>query len=62
MSRRMSDLYGGQSLANHLQEKRMVDIYLIRSGMLRFSLLMGMSQPGTLPEPEFLAALLELVS
>lgn len=61
MPRRMSDLYAGCSLANEMQEKRMVDLYLIRSGMMRFNLLLGVSQPGTLPEPEFIAALLELV-
>lgn len=61
-SRRMSDLHLTRSLQTEVKEKRLVDIYLIRAGMLRFSLLMSVSEPGSLPEPEFLAALLTLVS
>ena len=61
-SRRMSDLQLSRSLQTEVKEKRLVDVYLIRAGMLRFSLLMSVSEPGSLPEPEFLAALLTLVS
>ena len=60
-SRRMSDLQLSRSLQTEVKEKRLVDVYLIRAGMLRFSLLMSVSEPGSLPEPEFLAALLTLV-
>jgi len=59
----MSDVYQTQRTITSvdMKEKRLVDVYLVRSGMLRFSFLLGVSQPGSLPEPEFLAALLTLV-
>ncbi|XP_067933205.1 protein unc-80 homolog [Watersipora subatra] len=60
LSRRASDLLANRSFQNETKEKRMVDMYLIRSGMLRFSFLTSVCHPGSIPDPEFLAALLQL--
>ena len=45
-----------------MREKKMVDKFLIKSGMLRFSFLMECCQPGSLPDPQMVAAMLDLVS
>jgi len=59
---RVGELYTGSSTSIEARERRLVDTYLIRSGMLRFNLMINVSYPGSLPEPEFLAALLQLVN
>ncbi|XP_055887561.1 protein unc-80 homolog isoform X2 [Biomphalaria glabrata] len=43
-----------------VKEKRMVDKYVIKSGMLRFSFLLECCSPGSLPDPQLLAAMLDL--
>lgn len=45
-----------------VKEKRMVDKYLIKSGMLRFSFLLECCHPGSIPDPQLVAAMLVLVS
>ena len=45
-----------------VKEKKMVDRYLIKSGMLRFSFLLECCHPGSLPDPQMVAAMLDLVS
>ncbi|ESO92838.1 hypothetical protein LOTGIDRAFT_232936 [Lottia gigantea] len=60
--------HGGKTGTSHdisseaiiVKEKKMVDKYLIRSGMLRFSFLMECSAPGTFPDPQLVAAMLDL--
>ena len=44
-----------------VREKRMVDKFLVKSGMLRFSFLMECCHPGSLPDPQLVAAMLDLV-
>ncbi|KAK6194683.1 hypothetical protein SNE40_000272 [Patella caerulea] len=43
-----------------VKERKLVDKYLIRSGMLRFSFLMECSSPGSFPDPQLVAAMLDL--
>ncbi|GFR73729.1 Unc-80-like protein [Elysia marginata] len=43
-----------------VKEKKMVDRYLIKSGMLRFSFLLECCHPGSLPDPQMVAAMLDL--
>ena len=43
------------------REKKLVDKYVIKSGMLRFSFLLECSHPGSIPDPQLVAAMLELV-
>ena len=38
-----------------------MDKYVIKSGMLRFSFLLECSHPGSIPDPQLVAAMLELV-
>ena len=45
-----------------VREKKMVDKYIIKSGMLRFSFLLECCHPGTVPDPQLVAAMLQLVS
>lgn len=45
-----------------VREKRLVNAYLVKSGMLRFSFLLDCCQPGSVPDANMLAALLDLVS
>ncbi|XP_052063828.1 protein unc-80 homolog [Mytilus californianus] len=42
------------------REKKLVDKYLIKSGMLRFSFLLECCHPGSIPDPQLIAAMLEL--
>lgn len=44
-----------------VKEKKLVDRYLVKSGMLRFSFLLECCHPGTLPDPQLVAAMLDLV-
>ena len=44
------------------REKKMVDRWLIKSGMPRFSFLIECCTPGSLPDPQLVAAMLDLVS
>ncbi|XP_076436361.1 protein unc-80 homolog isoform X3 [Babylonia areolata] len=43
-----------------LREKKLVDRFLIKSGMLRFSFLLECCHPGSFPDPQLLAAMLDL--
>ncbi|KAL8568215.1 hypothetical protein ACOMHN_027738 [Nucella lapillus] len=43
-----------------LKEKKLVDRYLVKSGMLRFSFLLECCHPGSFPDPQLLAAMLDL--
>ncbi|XP_067144484.1 protein unc-80 homolog isoform X1 [Centruroides vittatus] len=43
-----------------IKESKLVNSILIRNGMLRFSFLLETCQPGSLPDPPLLAALLDL--
>ena len=45
-----------------LKERRLVPIDPIREGMLRFSFLQETSAPGTFPDPQLVAACLDLVN
>ena len=44
-----------------VREKKLVDKFLIKSGMLRFSFLLECCHPGSIPDPQLVAAMLELV-
>ena len=44
-----------------VREKKLVDKYIIKSGMLRFNFLLECSHPGTVPDPQLVAAMLQLV-
>lgn len=54
----------GDSGVDHslVREKKMVDKFLVKSGMLRFSFLLECCRPGSLPDPQLVAAMLDLVS
>ncbi|CAG5120059.1 unnamed protein product, partial [Candidula unifasciata] len=43
-----------------VREKKMVDKFLIKSGMLRFSFLLECCHPGSLPDPQLIASMLDL--
>ena len=45
-----------------VREKRLVNSYAVKSGMLRFNFMLDCCQPGSIPDPHLLAALLDLVS
>lgn len=44
-----------------LKERRLVQLEPVYSGMLRFSFLLDTCQPGSIPDPHLMAALLDLV-
>ena len=44
-----------------LREKRLVNSYAVKSGMLRFNFMLDCCQPGSIPDPHLIAALLDLV-
>ncbi|XP_071097692.1 protein unc-80 homolog [Haliotis cracherodii] len=50
----------GNADTNIEQEKRLVDKFLIKSGMLRFSFLLECCHPGVFPDPHLVAAMLDL--
>ncbi|XP_048774238.1 protein unc-80 homolog isoform X3 [Ostrea edulis] len=43
-----------------IKEKKLVDKFLVKSGMLRFSFLLECAPPGGIPDPQLVAAMLEL--
>lgn len=45
-----------------LKERRLVPIEPVREGMLRFSFLLETCTPGSVPDPQLVAAVLDLVS
>ena len=65
----LSDLHQQKSGRGHdagseqlvMREKKLVDKYLIKSGMLRFSFLLECCQPGSFPDSQLMAAMLDLV-
>lgn len=44
-----------------IRERRLVDAYAVKSGMLRFNFMLDCCQPGSVPDPHLIAALLDLV-
>jgi len=44
------------------KEKHLVSVEVVQNGLVRFSLMMEMSAPGTVPDPLLIAALIDLVS
>ena len=45
-----------------MREKKLVDRFIIKSGMLRFNFLLECCHPGTVPDPQLVASMLQLVS
>ena len=45
-----------------MREKKLVNSYIVKSGMLRFNFMLDCCNPGTLPDAHLIAALLDLVS
>lgn len=45
-----------------LKERRLVPLKPVREGMHRFSFLLEVCVPGSVPDPQLLAAILDLVS
>ena len=45
-----------------MRERKLVPVDLVRNGMLRFKFLLETCQPGSLPDPQLMAAVLDLVS
>ncbi len=45
-----------------IRERRLVHTYMVKSGMLRFNFLLDCCQPGSVPDPHLIAALLDLVN
>ncbi|XP_052242651.1 protein unc-80 homolog isoform X2 [Dreissena polymorpha] len=43
-----------------MREKKLVDKFIIKSGMLRFSFLLECCHPGSVPDPQLLAAMIQL--
>jgi hypothetical protein len=43
------------------RERKIVPIQKIKAGLMRFSFLLDMTQPGCIPDPSLLAAILDLV-
>jgi len=44
------------------REKKLVNSYIVKSGMLRFNFMLDCCNPGSLPDAHLIAALLDLVS
>ena len=44
-----------------MREKRLVDRWIVKSGMLRFNFLLECCHPGTVPDPQLVAAMIQLV-
>jgi hypothetical protein len=44
-----------------IREKKLVNAYIVKSGMFRFSFMLDCCQPGSIPDPHLMAALLDLV-
>lgn len=49
-------------IVHHEYERRPVDVEALRLGLIRFRFLMNASQPGAVPDPNIVAAMLDLVS
>ena len=65
LSRRNSFELGDHSRESEfvvLKERKLVPIMPVYNGMLRFSFLLETCQPGSVPDPHLLAAVLDLVS
>lgn len=63
-SRRNSlDLEGGVREASVVlvRERKLVPVKFVQNGMMRFSFLLETCQPGTVPDPQLIAAVLDLV-
>jgi len=45
-----------------VREKKLVNSYIVKCGMLRFNFMLDCCNPGTLPDANLIAALLDLVS
>ena len=45
-----------------VREKRLVNSYAVKSGMLRFNFMLDCCQPGSIPDPHLIAAVLDLVN
>ena len=46
----------------YFKEKHLVSVEIVHTGLVRFSLMMDMTAPGTVPDPLLIAALIDLVS
>ena len=44
-----------------IREKKLVNLFAVKSGMLRFNFLLDCCQPGSVPDAHLIAALLDLV-
>jgi len=53
---------GASKEAPVIREKKLVNSYVVKSGMLRFNFMLDCCNPGTLPDAHLIAALLDLVS
>lgn len=45
-----------------VRERKLVPVDLVRTGMMRFSFLLETCHPGSIPDPQLIAAVLDLVS
>ena len=45
-----------------IREKKLVNLFAVKSGMQRFNFLLDCCQPGSVPDAHLIAALLDLVS
>lgn len=45
-----------------VRERKLVPVDLVRNGMLRFNFMLESCQPGSVPDPQLIAAVLDLVS
>ncbi|KAK7491630.1 hypothetical protein BaRGS_00017083 [Batillaria attramentaria] len=52
--------YEGGSDLLMVREKKLVDKFLVKSGMLRFSFMLECCHPGTFPDPQLIAGMLDL--
>lgn len=55
----VSSIFGQEVVV--VREKRLVNSYAVKSGMLRFNFILDCCQPGSIPDAHFMAALLDLV-
>jgi Protein UNC80 len=51
----------GTKESNLVQEKKLINSYVVKSGMLRFNFMLDCCNPGSLPDAHLVAALLDLV-
>lgn len=65
LSRRSSFDYGEGSKESEivvLKERRLIPMKPVREGMQRFNLLLEVCVPGTVPDPQLIGAIMDLVS